>query len=289
SPILFDFFINDIFKGVRGVRVPGLTSRIPGLLFADDAVLLAESSADLQTALNTITEWSDTWEMAVNASKRGIMTISGELTTDMTLQGQKVNSTDQYTYLGYIMNSKWDVSGTIKNNKNKVRKAVYAAYSFLRRSDVLTALKIKFINSVLMPIGCYGGDTFGMSESRCKPIQSEIDKAIRMVANVGKSAAMERTSDELGISSVFKRTSTARERAYHKWPTSKTWIADLIKAPMKARMATCVTGSARWIKKFCSQDSNGHWENAYGHTPDRPAPVEHENRRPKIQKFLPLL
>ncbi|OMJ16819.1 hypothetical protein AYI69_g7683, partial [Smittium culicis] len=25
----------------------------------------------------------------------------------------------QYTYLGYIMNSKWDVSGTIKNNKNK--------------------------------------------------------------------------------------------------------------------------------------------------------------------------
>ncbi|OMJ11810.1 LINE-1 reverse transcriptase-like protein [Smittium culicis] len=56
SPILFDFFINDIFKGVRGVRVPGLTSRIPGLLFADDAVLLEESSADLQIALNTITE-----------------------------------------------------------------------------------------------------------------------------------------------------------------------------------------------------------------------------------------
>ncbi|OMJ11556.1 LINE-1 reverse transcriptase-like protein [Smittium culicis] len=56
SPILFDFYINDIFKGVRGVRVPGLTSRIPGLLFADDAVLLAESSADLKTALDTITE-----------------------------------------------------------------------------------------------------------------------------------------------------------------------------------------------------------------------------------------
>ncbi|OMJ15535.1 RNA-directed DNA polymerase from mobile element jockey, partial [Smittium culicis] len=192
SPILFYFYINDIFKSVRGVRVPGITSRISGLLFADNAVLLAESSADIQAALDTITEWSDTWEMAVNASMCGLMTISGELTTDVTLQGQKVNSTDHYTYLGYIMNSKWDVSGTIKNNKNKVRKAVYAAYSFLRRSDVLIALKIKFINSVLMPIGCYNGETFGMSETRCKPIQSEIDKAIRMVANVGKSAAMER-------------------------------------------------------------------------------------------------
>ncbi|OMJ09488.1 hypothetical protein AYI70_g10901 [Smittium culicis] len=139
----------------------------------------------------------------------------------MTLQGRKVNSTDQYTYLSYIMNSKWNASGTIKNNKNKVRKAVYAAYSFLRRSDVLTALKIKFINSVLMPIGCYGGETFGMSEARCKPIQSEIDKVIRMVANVGKSAAMERIRDELGIASVFMRTSTARERAYYKWKNIK--------------------------------------------------------------------
>ncbi|OMJ11382.1 RNA-directed DNA polymerase from mobile element jockey [Smittium culicis] len=252
SPILFDFYINDIFKGVRGVRVPGLTSRIPGLLFADDAVLLDESSAGLQAAMDTITEWSDTWEMAVNASKCGIMTISGVMTTDMTLQGLKVNSTDQYTYLGYIMNSRWHVSGTTKNDKNKVRKAVYAAYSFLRRFDVLTALKIKFINSVLIPIGCYGGEKFGMSEARCKPIQMEIDKAIRIVANVGKSAAMQRIRDELGISSVFMRTSTARERTYHKWPTSKTWIADLIKALIKAQMATWVTGSARWIKKFCS-------------------------------------
>ncbi|OMJ18813.1 hypothetical protein AYI70_g5128 [Smittium culicis] len=57
-----------------------------------------------------------------------------------------------------------------------------------------------------MPIGCYGGETFGMSEARCKPIQSEIDKAIRMVSNVGKSAAIERIRDELGITSVFKRT-----------------------------------------------------------------------------------
>ncbi|OMJ16070.1 Transposon TX1 uncharacterized [Smittium culicis] len=32
SPILFDFYINDLFKSVRGVRVPELTSRIPGLL-----------------------------------------------------------------------------------------------------------------------------------------------------------------------------------------------------------------------------------------------------------------
>ncbi|OLY85762.1 hypothetical protein AYI68_g38, partial [Smittium mucronatum] len=28
-----------------------------------------------------------------------------------------------------------------------------------------------------MPIGCYGGETFGMSEYRTRSIQSELDKA----------------------------------------------------------------------------------------------------------------
>ncbi|OLY78520.1 hypothetical protein AYI68_g7431, partial [Smittium mucronatum] len=77
SPILFDFYINDLFKDVQGVHVPGLTSRIPGLLFADDAVLLAESEAEMQTSLNKITDWSNTWEMTVNASKCGLMNVAG--------------------------------------------------------------------------------------------------------------------------------------------------------------------------------------------------------------------
>ncbi|OLY81723.1 hypothetical protein AYI68_g4164, partial [Smittium mucronatum] len=35
-----------------------------------------------------------------------------------------------------------------------------------------------------MPIGCYGGETFCMSEAIVSPIQAEIDKAIRLVSNV---------------------------------------------------------------------------------------------------------
>ncbi|OMJ08365.1 LINE-1 reverse transcriptase-like protein [Smittium culicis] len=37
SPILFDIYINDIFKRMKGVTVPGISKTIPGLLFADDA------------------------------------------------------------------------------------------------------------------------------------------------------------------------------------------------------------------------------------------------------------
>ncbi|OLY79418.1 hypothetical protein AYI68_g6514 [Smittium mucronatum] len=105
-----------------------------------------------------------------------------------------------------------------------------------------------------MPIGSYGVETFGISEARVSPIQAEIDKAIRLFASVGKSIAMERVRADLGIKSVFLKTSTARERAYHKRPTFKTWFVGLIRLPIKARLATWVTGSARWIKKIYVQN-----------------------------------
>ncbi|OMJ28512.1 hypothetical protein AYI69_g2012 [Smittium culicis] len=176
-------------------------------MFAEDAVVLADSTENLQTSLDTSTVWPVTWEMAVNASKCAIMAVNCDDPAELTLQRQTISTTYQYTYLGYIMNPKYSVAGTIKNNK---LKAMYAGYYFLNRSDVLTELKIRLINSVLLPIGCYGGETFGMSENRCRPIQTVIDQATRMVAKVGKNAAMKWIREELGISSVFLRTSTAR-------------------------------------------------------------------------------
>ncbi|OLY81480.1 hypothetical protein AYI68_g4411, partial [Smittium mucronatum] len=52
-----------------------------------------------------------------------------------------------------------------------------------------------------MPIGCYGGKTFGMSEARTKPIQPAIDKSIRILAKAGRNAAMDRIREGLGIHS----------------------------------------------------------------------------------------
>ncbi|OLY81770.1 Retrovirus-related Pol polyprotein from type-2 retrotransposable element R2DM [Smittium mucronatum] len=107
--------------GIQGVYVPGITSRIPGLLFADDADLLAESEVDMHIALNEITDWSNTCEITVNASKCGLMNDAGPQSSDLILKTQNIPKTDQYTYLGYIINYKWDVSGTIKKNKLKAR------------------------------------------------------------------------------------------------------------------------------------------------------------------------
>ncbi|OMJ28273.1 hypothetical protein AYI69_g2258 [Smittium culicis] len=54
SPIIFELLINDIFSDALGVDVPDLTNRIPGLLFAEDAVVLEDSAEILKTSLDAI-------------------------------------------------------------------------------------------------------------------------------------------------------------------------------------------------------------------------------------------
>ncbi|PVU90993.1 hypothetical protein BB561_004620 [Smittium simulii] len=58
---------------VPGVSVPGLTTEIRGLLFTDDALVVAETSDELKSALNTTTKWANMQEMQINNSKCGVI------------------------------------------------------------------------------------------------------------------------------------------------------------------------------------------------------------------------
>ncbi|PVU85853.1 hypothetical protein BB561_006890, partial [Smittium simulii] len=137
---------------------------------------------------------------------------------------------------------------------------------FLKNQNIPAAIRLKVLQSVLIPIGTYGGELFGMSEVRTRPIQIITDKSLRLIANVSKATAINRLRTEFGISSINSICSRARERAYFKWPISKTWIADLIRFPLKSRSSTWVSDVRNvindrsrilsWINKHEMQNSS---------------------------------
>ncbi|PVU94761.1 hypothetical protein BB561_002264 [Smittium simulii] len=150
---------------------------------------------------------------------------------------KKGDLNDPNNYRGLTFEDSWKWDGTIINNKNKMNKAMYGTYSFLKNQNIPVAIRLKVLQSVLIPIGTYGGELFGMSEVRTRPIQIIADKSLRLIANVSKATAINRLRTEFGISSINSICSRARERAYFKWPISKTWIADLIRQPLKLDQA----------------------------------------------------
>ncbi|PVU96527.1 hypothetical protein BB561_001116 [Smittium simulii] len=96
-----------------------------------------------------------------------------------------------------------------------------------------------------------------MSQARAAKLQTVIDEACRRVVHAGKLVALTRLREELRITPVNTRASALRERAYYKWPTLNTWIADLIDNPFKNRLSTWITGTKKWISRFGTAGSYG--------------------------------
>ncbi|PVU87953.1 hypothetical protein BB561_006109, partial [Smittium simulii] len=78
-----------------------------------------------------------------------------------------------------------------------------------------------------------------------------IDNACRAVMGCGSSTALSRLRDKLKIATVNTRTAVARERAYYKWPTLNACMPALMAAPMKSRLSTWVSGTRKWVKRYC--------------------------------------
>ena len=74
----------------------------------------------------------------------------------------------------------------IKNNTIKSNNAINSSFNFITRKDIPIAYKIKFINSVLIPIATYGCELFGMSEQTTNSIQRIVNKSIRLTMERGK-------------------------------------------------------------------------------------------------------
>jgi hypothetical protein len=75
SPTLFDLFINDLVKTVKETnsRMKVDNHMVNILLFADDIVLLAESSNDMQTLMDCLYNWCTKWNLEINGSKSKVI------------------------------------------------------------------------------------------------------------------------------------------------------------------------------------------------------------------------
>ncbi|PVV01809.1 hypothetical protein BB560_003759, partial [Smittium megazygosporum] len=79
------------------------------------------------------------------------------------------------------------------------------------------------------------------------------------------AAPMHRIRQEMGVTTISTRASDLRERAYFKYPTLRTWISDLVKQPIRSQTSTWVTGTARWMKRYCQTVGRGNTVKALQH------------------------
>src|SRR5437899_3080747 len=158
SPILFDIFINDIFRHCAdlGVSVPGLDHKVPGLMFADDIVLLSSTSDGLTSMLNTAQDWAHKWEMRFGVSKCGITVFNHDIETlrerNWILNDELVPVVDRYTYLGIEVHSSLDINEVVKVRKAKALKALMAMQPFLMTRSIPMVIRARVLRTLVYPV-----------------------------------------------------------------------------------------------------------------------------------------
>ncbi|XP_018494753.1 uncharacterized protein LOC108864168 [Galendromus occidentalis] len=82
--------------------------KIPGLLFADDLVLIATNSSEMRRLLQITSEFGDERDITFNPKKSAIVVFSPNKKTDcggLEIQGRSVPITSDYKYLGIVLSN----------------------------------------------------------------------------------------------------------------------------------------------------------------------------------------
>ena len=133
SPFLFAVFINDLesflssnaeLQGVDCVTNAAsnmiyMYLKIFALLYADDTVILAESSDDFQIALDMYASYCRQWKLEINNDKTKVMVFARGRAVDymFSINGVQLEVVSEYKYFGILFSR----SGSFSAAKNTLQ------------------------------------------------------------------------------------------------------------------------------------------------------------------------
>ena len=193
SPLLFSLYINSLVEKLRGagVGVECGGQKVAALLYADDAVLMAEDENQVKRGLKVLEEWCREWGVEVNVEKSGVMHMrrrSVKRTGETFLvNGERIAVVQEYRYLGCVVNEQLNCTRMVEERAKAGAKALNdwirrcrAAVGELRGETFVKLLEM-LVDSVLL----YGAEVWG-SCGKLAPIEKIQLRAARIFFGVGR-------------------------------------------------------------------------------------------------------
>ena len=222
SPILFSIFLNDLVLYISK-EYSGLTTltgsvntllsddtidvffKLYLLLYADNAVIFAESPEQLQLALDAMLRYCNLWKLSVNTSKTKIVIFSRGKTRNLpefSFNNFKLDIVEDFTYLGVQFNYNGKFNKNLKRQCDQARKAMYALITKSRKLCLDLDLQIQLFDSTVVPILLYSSEVCGCDNiSIIKQFQV---KYLKIVLRAKKTTPNVMLFGELGILPIEK-------------------------------------------------------------------------------------
>ena len=133
------------------------------LLYADDTVLMSETSDGLQTLLNNFYEYSKLWKLKENIDKTKIMVRTAE-NVHFLYNEKEIETVTEFNYLGVTFTKNGKFKLAKQNNIEKTTKAMYEVIRREKRHNLSIECLLDLFDKVVKPILLYGCEVWGFSD-----------------------------------------------------------------------------------------------------------------------------
>ncbi|KAH6581607.1 hypothetical protein BASA61_008982 [Batrachochytrium salamandrivorans] len=165
-------------------------------MYADDVAVFADSEQSLLAASTAVEQWANRWEMQFGVAKCGIISFTGHLAPrfdtplDIRLHGQLVSRVESYKYLGVLIDSKLDHSAWLKQKRSAIEHTISALHPVLANHQLTVNYRSRIFSAVVMGKAYYGLELVGGNKSHLAPLQTTINKGIRLFTGARLSTAI---------------------------------------------------------------------------------------------------
>ncbi len=184
SLTLFAVYINELLQELNGGD-DGITlgdDRIAVLAYADDIVLLSETTRGLQNLLRKLQQWCRRWHIIVNCGKTKVMHFCNyqQPQTDVQFKlGRNIlDIVNEYKYLGVLMHFSLRYTTHLDNiTKSRKRAVGRIICKYKLMTDMGAKTFTTLFQSQVVPILCYGNSVWGPTTKA-----GEGEKVLQLVA-----------------------------------------------------------------------------------------------------------
>ncbi|KAH9267649.1 hypothetical protein BASA83_009866 [Batrachochytrium salamandrivorans] len=167
--------LSDPFPVQRGVRQGCPLSGLLFNLFINDISMVSHPSQSWTTADTTPSE---------DSSPR----LDNPL--DIRLHGQLVSRVKSYKYLGVLIDSKLDHSAWLKQKRSALEHTISALHPVLANHQLTVNYRSCIFSAVVMSKAYYGLELVGGNKLHLAPLQTTINKGIRLFTGARLSTAI---------------------------------------------------------------------------------------------------
>ncbi|KAJ2948735.1 hypothetical protein O0L34_g7995 [Tuta absoluta] len=172
SPKLFSAVLEEVFRDIdwnnSGLNIN--SEKLTHLRFADDIVIFASTSEELQQMLGDLDIASKSVGLEMNKEKTKAMT-NGDSSIEIKVSNNSINYVTEYIYLGQLISPNESTTKEIDRRIANAWKRYWSMKEVMKNKQMSIAIKSKLFDNCILPILTYGCQTWALTKALTKKLE----------------------------------------------------------------------------------------------------------------------